>query len=261
MGRASTGDVCSAGFQELLTPPTVSIRLQKFLSEAGVASRRAAEKLIAAGGVSVNGEVVTRMGSKVDPRRDVVMVDGTVVRPKRKLHVALNKPVGVVCSRKDEHDRAVVADLLPPDWGEIYPVGRLDRDSEGLLLLTNDGQLCLHLTHPRFRIRKYYLARVTGRVTERELGWLLHGVQHDGETLRAAAVRLISTNASHSIVELELEEGRNREVRRMFEALRHEVENLRRTQIGPIKLGELKPGRWRVLTDAEVKALQQLPAS
>lgn len=233
--------------------------MQKFLSEAGVASRRAAEKLIAAGGVAVNGEVVTRMGSKVDPERDIVAVGGEVVRPKRKLHVALNKPVGVVCSRQDEHDRSVVTDLLPADWGEIYPVGRLDRDTEGLLLLTNDGDFCLHLTHPRFRVRKHYLARVIGRVVERELGWLLHGVQHQGETLRAAAARLVSANGSHSLVELELEEGRNREVRRMFEVLGHEMENLQRTQIGPIKLGELKLGRWRVLTDVEVSSLRRMP--
>jgi pseudouridine synthase len=236
------------------------IRLQKFLAEAGVASRRAAEKLIVAGEVTVNGEVVSTLGSRVDPARDEVRVKGAPVRAKRKLIVALNKPPGVLCTRRDEAERSTVLDLLPAEWQGLYPVGRLDRDSEGLLLLTNDGELCLRLTHPRFQVRKHYTARVVGKLSEPELLTLRRGVRHDGETLRAAATRLISANASHSVVELVLTEGRNREVRRMFEALGYAVEGLRRTQIGPIKLGELKPGRWRVLTESEIASLRRLTA-
>jgi 23S rRNA pseudouridine2605 synthase len=233
----------------------LSIRLQKFLSEAGVASRRAAEKLIADGRVKVNGQAITQLGSKVDPDHDEVSVDGKAVRSQRKYYIALNKPRGCVCSRKDEHDRPTVYELLPKEWQSVYSVGRLDFASEGLLFLTNDGEFALRLTHPRYGVRKRYVTTVEGRVEVTMLKQLERGVFHDGERLKAERTWLVSSSGSQSVVDLELAEGKNREVRRMFESLGLTVKRLVRTQIGKIKLGELKSGRWRTLTPTEIKTL------
>jgi len=231
------------------------VRLQKFLAEAGVASRRASEQLILAGGVAVNGQVVKVLGTKVDPARDRVTVDGTPVKTKRKLYVALNKPRGYLCSRRDPANRRAVGDLLPKEWASLYPVGRLDYDSEGLLFLTNDGEFCLRLTHPRYRVRKKYLATVEGRVGPQALTQMMRGVVHEEEELRADKTRLLSTNQSQSVVEVELTEGKYREVRRLFESQGLTVTQLRRTQIGRIKLGELPLGKWRTLTGSEIRTL------
>lgn len=230
-------------------------RLNKVLADAGIASRRAAEKLIAEGHVRVNDKVVTELGRKVDPAVDLVMVDGQPIRPRRRIYVALHKPRGILCTRKDPEDRATILELLPPEWSNLHTVGRLDKESEGLIFLTNDGEFTLKLTHPRFGVRKIYLATVKKRLDERQLARLLQGVTHDGELLKAERTQLLSANNSHSVVEVELAQGKNREVRRLFEVLGHEVVTLRRMQIGPIKLGELPVGRWRILTPSEVKSL------
>ena len=231
------------------------VRLQKFLAEAGVASRRAAERLIVAGGVRVDGAVIRELGTKVDPDHQEVSVDGRPVRLRRKIYVALHKPPGFLCTANDPESRRIVHDLLPREWAGLHNVGRLDRDSEGLLFLTNDGAFSLRLTHPRYGIRKRYRAVVAGRVTEAQLGQFTAGVQDAGEVLKAESARLVSANNSHSVVELELAEGKNREVRRLFESLGLIVEQLVRTQIGPIRLGELPLGKWRVLSSTEVKSL------
>jgi 23S rRNA pseudouridine2605 synthase len=231
------------------------VRLQKFLAEAGVASRRASEEIILAGGVTVNGQVVKVLGTKVDPTRDRVTVDGTRVKTKRKLYVALNKPRGYLCSRRDPANRRAVGDLLPKEWSRLYPVGRLDYDSEGLLFLTNDGEFCLRLTHPRYGVRKKYLATVEGRVGPQTLTQMVRGVVHEEEKLRADKTRLLSANRSHSVVEVELTEGKYREVRRLFESQGMTVTHLRRTQIGRIKLGDLPVGKWRTLTGPEIRTL------
>src|SRR5262245_29018918 len=231
------------------------IRLQKFLAEAGVASRRASEDIILAGGVAVNGQVVRMLGTKVDPARDRVTVDGTLVKTKRKLYVALNKPRGYLCSRRDPAHRRAVADLLPKEWTSLYPVGRLDYDSEGLPFLTNDGDFCLRLTHPRYGVRKKYLATVEGRVTPQTLTQMMRGVVQEEEKLRAERTRLLSANHSHSVVEVELSEGKYREVRRLFESQGLKVTQLRRIQIGRIKLGDLPVGKWRTLTGPEIRTL------
>jgi 23S rRNA pseudouridine2605 synthase len=231
------------------------VRLQKFLSEAGVASRRAGEQIILAGRVAVNGEIVRQLGSKIDPRHDHVAVDGRPVRIRRKLYVALHKPRGCVCSRKDEFNRPTVYELLPKEWTGVYSVGRLDYDTEGLLFLTNDGEFALRLTHPRYEVRKKYVVTVEGRVVEEMIAGFTRGVFHRGEKLKAEKARLISSNLSRSMVELELTEGKNREVRRLFESQNVTVKRLQRTQIGKIKLGELKPGRWRTLTEPEINSL------
>ncbi len=231
------------------------VRLQKHLAEAGVASRRAAEALILAGRVAVNGAPVLQLGVKVDPARDHVTVDGQPVRAKRKLYLALNKPRGLVCSRKDEHGRPTIYELLPREWGHLYSVGRLDYASEGLLFLTNDGEFDLRLTHPRYGVRKKYVATVQGRMEEAMLGRFTHGLWHQGEKLKAEKVRLISAGSGQSIVELELAEGKYREVRRLFEAQGMTVKRLQRVQIGKVKLGQLRSGRWRALTEAEINSL------
>ena len=233
----------------------MSVRLQKFLAEAGVASRRAAEKLILEGRVAVNGHAVEELGAKVDPMADRVSVDGSPVKLQRKMYVALNKPRGYLCTRQDELDRRTVGELLPREWSKLYPVGRLDYDSEGLLFLTNDGDFSLRLTHPRYGVRKRYRAIVEGRVEEGVAGELVRGVMHEGERLKAEQARVLSANNTSSVVELELAEGRNREVRRMFEARGLEVRRLVRTQIGKIKLGELPSGKWRTLTESEINSL------
>jgi 23S rRNA pseudouridine2605 synthase len=231
------------------------LRLQKFLAEAGVASRRAGEQLILAGHVEVNGQPVRVLGTKVDPEHDQVSVDGQPVRAQRKLYLALHKPRGCVCSRADEHGRATIYELLPKEWQTIYSVGRLDFASEGLLFLTNDGEFALRLTHPRYGVRKKYVATVEGRVDAAMLRQFTSGVWHEGEKLKAERAWLVTEGKAQSVVELELAEGKNREVRRLFESQGLKVKRLVRTQIGKIKLGELKPGRWRTLTQPEIKTL------
>jgi 23S rRNA pseudouridine2605 synthase len=231
------------------------VRLQKFLADAGVASRRASEEIILAGRVEVNGRRVHELGGKVDPAHDRVTLDGVRLRPKRKLYVALNKPRGYICSRRDERERRTLGDLLPREWNNLYPVGRLDYDSEGLIFLTNDGEFSLRLTHPRYGVRKKYVATVSGRVEPEMLNRFTRGVTEGGERLKAEKARLLSANNTASVVELELGEGRNREVRRLFASQGLEVSRLVRTQIGKIKLGELPGGKWRTLTEAEIKSL------
>jgi 23S rRNA pseudouridine2605 synthase len=231
------------------------VRLQKALAEAGIASRRASEKLILEGRVEVNGRTITELGTKVDPAHDQVNVDGVPIKKKRKFYLALHKPRGFISSRSDPQGRKKVSDLLPPDWKSLHPVGRLDLDSEGLLFLTNDGEFTLRLTHPRFGVPKKYLVTVQGKVEPPTLQQLTTGLVHRGEKLKADKARLLKSNNSQSMVELELREGKNREVRRLFECLDHEILTLKRVQIGPIKLGELPPGRWRALTPSEVKTL------
>jgi 23S rRNA pseudouridine2605 synthase len=233
----------------------MSVRLQKFLADAGVASRRAGEQFILEGRVAVNGETVRLLGSKVDPDRDKVAVDGKIVRAKKLIYVALHKPPGCVCSRKDELNRPTIYELLPREWDTVQSVGRLDYNSEGLIFLTNDGQFALRLTHPRYGVRKKYLVGVEGEVTPEMLELFKRGVFHEGEKLRALGGKIISASRTKSLVELELGEGKNREVRRLFESQALTVKKLLRVQIGKIKLAELKPGKWRTLNATEIKSL------
>jgi pseudouridine synthase len=233
----------------------MAVRLQKFLAEAGVASRRAGEQMIREGRVIVNGQVITEMGAKVDPDHDRVVVDGRAVRVKRKIYLALHKPRGLVCSHKDEHGRPTIYSLLPAEWGHLHSVGRLDFNSEGLIFLTNDGEFSLKLTHPRYGVRKKYVVTASGLVTEALLKKFEAGVRHGEDLLKAAKTALVSASDSNSVVEVELTEGKNREVRRMFESQNLMIKRLQRVQIGKIKLGELRPGRWRTLTETEIKTL------
>jgi 23S rRNA pseudouridine2605 synthase len=231
------------------------VRLQKFLADAGVASRRAGEQFILEGRVAVNGHVVRLLGSKVDAGHDKVTVDGKPVRERRKVYLALNKPIGCVCSHNDELGRPTIYELLPKEWQIVNSVGRLDFNTEGLIFLTNDGQFALRLTHPRYGISKKYVVTVEGPVTHETLALFTRGVFHGGDKLKADKARLMGSSRSKSIVELELSEGKNREVRRLFESQNLMVRSLQRVQIGKIKLGELKPGKWRALTATEIKTL------
>jgi len=233
----------------------LNVRLQRFLADAGVASRRASEQIILAGRVEVNGRTVSQLGTKVDPTQDRIAVDGKSLKVRRKLYLALHKPRGYVCSRAQPGKRQTLGDLLPKEWGHLYSIGRLDCQSEGLIFLTNDGEFCLHLTHPRFGVRKKYRVTVEGRVDSKIIARILQGVVSEEEKLKAEKARILTSNNSHSVVELELAEGKNREVRRLFESQGMLVSRLQRIQIGPIKLGELPVGKWRTLTEPEIKSL------
>jgi 23S rRNA pseudouridine2605 synthase len=235
-----------------------TVRLQKFLAESGVGSRRASEQFILAGRVRVNGQIVNELGTKVHPGRDEVQVDGMKVKPRRKIYVALNKPRGYICTRRDPADRRIVSDLLPAEWHHLHSVGRLDRDTEGLIFLTNDGQFSLCLTHPRYAVRKTYRVTVEGCVEPPLMQKYMRGVTDEGEKLKAEKARILSANNTSSILELELMEGKNREIRRLCAGLDLKILRLQRTRIGPIRLGELPEGKWRILTEAEINSL--LPA-
>jgi pseudouridine synthase len=233
----------------------LSVRLQKYLADAGVASRRAAEQMILDGRVAVNGHVIRLLGTKVDPDHDKVTFDNLPVYIQKKIYLALNKPVKCVCSHKDELGRPTIYELLPKEWQMVSSVGRLDFNSEGLIFLTNDGEFSLRLTHPRYGVVKKYLATIEGEVTREMLARFVQGIFTGGEKLKALSAHIISGGRARSVVELELGEGKNREVRRLFESQNLTVKKLQRTQIGKIKLGELKLGKWRMLTPAEIKTL------
>jgi pseudouridine synthase len=239
-----------------------SIRLQKLLSQAGVASRRAAEQLIVAGRVSVNGRSVTALGTKADPETDDIRVDGRRVRPEqRKRYILLNKPRGYVSTRSDPGRRPTVIDLLEGVREYVYPVGRLDYDSEGLLVLTNDGELAARLTHPRHGVDRVYEGRVRGIPDARALERLAKGVVVEGRRTAPAGVRLLrrieAPSGEQSILEITLHEGRKRQVRQMCEAVGHAVVRLRRVRIGPIRDERLKTGQGRELTREEVEKLKR----
>jgi 23S rRNA pseudouridine2605 synthase len=227
------------------------MRLGKHLAHAGIASRRASEALVADGRVTVDGAVIT------DPARDVsgeeaIAVDGELVRgPGTRVVYALHKPAGVVSTAADTHGRPTVVDLVPTGQ-RLYPVGRLDADSTGLILLTNDGDLAYALTHPRFEVPRTYRARVNGRPSERALRALREGVVLDDGRTAPAQVRMVSAHE----IELTIHEGRKRQVRRMCEAVGHRVIDLRRVAFGPLRLGDLTAGRHRRLTAAEVQRLR-----
>lgn len=237
-------------------------RLNKLLSQAGVASRRAADELIAQGRVELNGRVVTELGTKADLEHDEVKVDGRrLKRPPARRYLLLFKPRGVVSTRSDPQRRTTVVDLLARSGvaGYFYPVGRLDFDSEGLILLTNDGEFAERVTHPRYELERTYEAQVAGVPDDHDLDRLRRGVEVEGRRTLPAKVRLLRTLASRDgprgVIEITIREGRNRQVRYMCDAIGHPVDRLRRTRIGTIADASLSPGDFRDLTVAEVRAL------
>ncbi len=232
-------------------------RLQKVLARAGIASRRRCELLIAAGRVQVNGQVVQTLGVRVRPDQDRIQVDGQTVRAEEPVTILLHKPAGYITSRSDPQGRPVVTSLLPRTGvPRLFPVGRLDWDTEGLLLLTNDGELAYVLTHPRFGVRKLYHAKVKGHPTPEALARLTRGVVCDGEPLMALRVELLHPTRQNAWIAISLDQGRYRQVRRMCEAVGHPVLKLVRVAVGPIHLGSLRRGECRRLTPAELRELR-----
>jgi len=235
------------------------MRLQKYLALSGVASRRASEKLIAEGHVTVNGHVVTEMGVQVDETADQITVDGKLIHLEEEKHyLAYYKPVGEVTTVSDPEGRATVMDKFRDYPVRLYPVGRLDFDSEGLLLLTNDGDMMNSLLHPSHEVDKTYLAKVSNRVEEESIRRLRAGVQLDGRLTSPAHVRVVRYEAFDTVLLVTIHEGRYRQVRRMFEAVGHQVVQLKRVGFGPIQLGDLPRGTWRQLTPNEVRKLKEL---
>jgi 23S rRNA pseudouridine2605 synthase len=237
----------------------LKVRLNKFLALAGVASRREADRWIAEGRVSVNQKIVDELGVKVDEKEDVVRVDGRRLEVQSKpVYVLLNKPAGYLVTLKDPFHRPTVKRWLPASLGRIFPVGRLDLASEGLLLLTNDGELAYRLTHPRFGVKKVYLAKVRGEPEKDALRRLERGVYLEGEKTAPARAFLLSSRQKSSWLRLELQEGRKREVREMCRAVGHPVLELRRVEFAGLTLKDLKPGQWRHLEPGEVRRLKKL---
>lgn len=235
------------------------MRLQKYLALSGVASRRASEKMIADGRVAVNGHVITEMGVQIDEQTDSVTVDGQLIHLEEEKHyIAYYKPVGEVTTASDPEGRATVMDKFRDYPVRLYPVGRLDFDSEGLLLLTNDGDMMNNLLHPSHEVNKTYLAKVSNRVEEDSIRRLRQGVQLDGRLTSPASVRLIRYESFATVLLVTIHEGRYRQVRRMFEAVGHQVVQLKRVGFGPIQLGDLPRGQWRTLNAMEVAKLKEL---
>ena len=233
-------------------------RLQKILSQAGIASRRAAEKLMAEGRVTVNGQTVREMGTKADPAQDDIRVDGRRIKgAERHRYILLNKPPGVVTTRSDPQRRTTVIDLLGGVREYVYPVGRLDYDTEGLLLLTNDGELAAALTHPRHGVERTYEAHVAGVPDGQAIDRLRRGIPLDGKRTLPAQVAQVARD----VLLIGIREGRNRQVRRMCEAVGHPVRRLRRIKFGPIGDRRLRPGEWRDLAPSELQALKKAAAA
>ena len=235
----------------------VPMRLQKFLARAGVASRRASENLMTAGRVAVNGEVVTELGAKVDPLVDEVAVDGKVVSlSDAPVTIMLHKPAGVITTMKAQSDRPIVADLVPTgEYPGLYPVGRLDADTTGLLLFSTDGELGNALLHPSRHVSKTYLARLKQPLADEQADRLRQGVQLDDGPTQPARLAIVDKN--RKLVRITVHEGRYHQVKRMFEAVGNAVVSLHRESFGPLRLGKLKPGEWRLLSDDEVAALSE----
>jgi pseudouridine synthase len=231
-------------------------RLQKYLAHAGIGSRRKCEELIIQGKVTVNDEVVT-LGTKIDPAQDIVKINGKVITKKEaKIYLMLNKPAGYVTTAKDNYGRFTVLDLVKDVKARIYPVGRLDYETEGLLLLTNDGQLAYRLTHPKYEITKVYQALVKGVPKETELNKLREGIILEDGLTAPAGVQALTKLKDQALIEISIHEGRNRQVRRMFEAIGHPVLKLKRIKMGPLSI-DIPVGEYRFLTEKEIQALKK----
>jgi 23S rRNA pseudouridine2605 synthase len=240
----------------LVAEPDEAIRLQKVLAQAGIASRRAAEALIVEGRVSVDNQVVTELGTRVDPATAVIHVDGERVPTAPGIAVvAMNKPRGVVTAMSDDRGRECIGDLVADREERLFHVGRLDADTEGLLLLTNDGELANRLVHPSHEVAKTYRATVKGPISKQAMRDLLNGIELDDGPIACDKARVIQRLADRSLVEVVLHSGRNRIVRRMLDAVGYPVLDLVRTSIGPIHLGRLKPGRMRDIEGGELRSL------
>ena len=237
----------------------MQIRLNKFLSQTGVASRREADRMITAGRVAVNGQVIQVLGRKIDDKKDRVEVDRKIVKiEEEQIYLLLNKPPGYLVSLKDPFHRPTVKDLLPSIKSRVFPVGRLDYDSRGLLLLTNDGELAYRLTHPSFKIKKVYLVKVRGEPDFSKISKLEKGIFLDGKKTAPAKIGPIRVSAKKALFRVEILEGRKREVKRMFETIGHRVIELQRIKFDGLSLAGLREGQWRHLTRKEISSLKKL---
>ncbi len=237
------------------------VRLQKYMAESGIASRRKSEELIAAGKVKVNG-VTASIGDKINPRKDIVSVDGRkLTAAKDSVYIMLHKPRGFITTMSDEMDRKCVAELISDVGVRVYPVGRLDKDSEGLLLLTNDGEFANNMTHPSKHVPKTYRVTVRPDITEEQINRFMTGIMIDGKMTLPANVNVISKEPGRVVLEVVICEGRNRQIRKMCEELGLEVARLKRVAVGPVKLGMLPQGKWRNLTPQEIHSLKNYKRS
>ena len=234
----------------------MEVRLQKYLADSGIASRRKSEELILQGKVKVNGEIVRELGVKVNTDRDKVEFNGELVKNiKKKVYILLNKPAGYISAVKDQFDNPSVLHLI--DIKErIFPVGRLDKDTTGALLLTNDGDFSYKLTHPKHEVSKTYIAEVVGRPTDEEMRTFMKGVFIDGKRTSPAKIRILKETKKNSIVEIIIHEGRNRQVKKMCEEIGHKVVTLHRQAIGSLTVDGIKEGKWELLTDKEIEKLK-----
>lgn len=232
------------------------MRINKYLAEKGIASRRHADEMIAAGRVTINGQIAT-LGASVE-ETDEVLLDGEIISvgEKQEEYYIMNKPKGVVCTVSDDRGRKTVIDLLPAGIGRVFPVGRLDYATEGLLILTNDGDLAFRLTHPKTEIPKTYMAKIEGTLTEKDLNPIRSGVELDGVLTKKCKAHIVETNKAYTKVHITITEGKNRQVRRMFESIGKNVEFLKRISIGQLKLSGLDRGQIRKLTDDEIAYLK-----
>ncbi len=235
------------------------MRLQKYIAQSGITSRRKAEELILQGRVKVNDNVIKELGTKVDPEKDVVKVDNKKIRlVKDKIYIMLNKPEGYVTTLKSKYNDKIVLDLVHDVDERIFPVGRLDKDTSGLLLMTNDGNLAYKLTHPSSQVYKKYIALVGGVPNSKQLNKFRKGLKLDGRMTAKAYIRIVRKYKDSSLLEISIYEGRNRQVRKMCEYIRHPVIKLSRVAIGELKIGDLELGKWRYLTNNEIRYLKSL---
>ena len=261
MPRVPLNPDSDAGDSDIPDDDSSLERLQKVLASAGIASRRNCEEYIRDGRVTVDGQTVTELGIKVDSQAQKVCVDGERIKFQKKQYFLVNKPVGVVCSNADPQGRPRVIDLLPPWHGRLFSVGRLDENSEGLLIVTNDGELAHSLAHPKFQVERVYRCIIAGIPTDETFKMLRQGLHFTEGKFRMRDVRRIKTSGKSTLVEVILTEGQNREVRRMFARVGHKVLKLRRTAFGPMKLGELESAAYRPLSPSEVRVLKQYASS
>lgn len=234
------------------------VRLQRYLAMAGAGSRRHCEEFILTGRVTVDGKVVRELGTRIDPDSQKVQLDGERVHVERRVHYLLNKPVGYLCTNRDPDGRPRVVDLFPKDRERLFTVGRLDENSQGLILVTNDGELAHLLAHPRFRVRKVYQVQVAGIPTREIVEQLTQGAYFAEGRFKAAEAKMIKAKQKCALLEIVLTEGQNREIRRLLAKLGHKVQRLQRVALGPLKLGTIPPGHFRPLTSQEVRELYTL---
>lgn len=235
------------------------MRLQKFMAQCGVASRRKSEEIIIDKRVKVNGVIVTELGFKIDPLHDIITIDGKRIKHReKKIYIIMNKPKGYVTTVSDEYNRKTVLDLVKGIKERVYPIGRLDYDTSGLLLLSNDGELANKLIHPKYEVVKTYIATVKGKPNEENLEKFKNGLEIDGYTTSKADIEILNSVNDKSVVKIQIHEGKNRQIRKMCEKIGHPVTSLKRIAIGDLELGTLKKGCWRFLNDNEIEYLKKI---